>query len=56
MLRSKGMTFDEECKIFEVCNSGQVAKVLATDMRLNMTLSLRDLSIYRARCNENWAD
>ena len=40
-LRSKGIAFDEQCKIFEVCNPGQAAKVLATDMRLNMALPCR---------------
>jgi uncharacterized protein (DUF302 family) len=40
-LRSKGITFDEECKVFEVCNPAQAAKVLATDMRLNMALPCR---------------
>ncbi len=40
-LRSKDIAFDEECKIFEVCNPGQAAKVLATDMRLNMVLPCR---------------
>jgi uncharacterized protein (DUF302 family) len=40
-LRSKSIAFDEECKIFEVCNPGQAAKVLATDMRLNMVLPCR---------------
>ena len=40
-LRSKGITFDEECKIFEICNPAQAAKVLATDMRLNMALPCR---------------
>jgi uncharacterized protein (DUF302 family) len=40
-LRSKGIAFDEECKIFEVCNPGQAARVLATDMRLNMALPCR---------------
>ena len=40
-LRSKSIAFDEECKIFEVCNPGQAAKVLATDMRLNMALPCR---------------
>jgi uncharacterized protein (DUF302 family) len=40
-LRSKGIAFDEECKIFEICNPGQAAKVLATDMRLNMALPCR---------------
>jgi uncharacterized protein (DUF302 family) len=40
-LRSKGITFGEECKVFEVCNPGQAAKVLSTDMRLNMALPCR---------------
>lgn len=40
-LRSKGIGFDEQCKIFEVCNPGQAAKVLSTDMRLNMALPCR---------------
>jgi uncharacterized protein (DUF302 family) len=40
-LRSKGIAFDEECKVFEVCNPVQAAKVLAADMRLNMALPCR---------------
>ncbi|OZA06002.1 MAG: hypothetical protein B7X95_04470 [Methylophilaceae bacterium 17-44-8] len=40
-LRSKGMDFEEQCKIFEVCNPTQAAKVLAIDMRLNMALPCR---------------
>lgn len=40
-LRSKGIAFDEQCKIFEVCNPGQAAKVLSTDMSLNMALPCR---------------
>ena len=44
-LRSKGIEFGEECKIFEVCNPIQASKVLATDMRLNMALPCR-ISVY----------
>lgn len=44
-LRSKGIAFDEECKVFEVCNPTQAAKVLSTDMRLNMALPCR-ISVY----------
>lgn len=44
-LRSKGIAFVEECKVFEVCNPAQAAKVLATDMRLNMALPCR-ISVY----------
>ncbi len=40
-LRSKGITFDNQCKVFEVCNPGQAARVLSTDMRLNMALPCR---------------
>lgn len=44
-LRSKGIAFAEECKVFEVCNPAQAAKVLSTDMRLNMALPCR-ISVY----------
>ena len=37
-LRSKGIEFAEECKIFEVCNLVQAAKVLTIDLYLNMAL------------------
>lgn len=40
-LRGKGVAFGEQCKVFEVCNPAQAAKVLATDMRLNMALPCR---------------
>lgn len=40
-LRSKGIAFDEDCKVFDVCNPQQAAKVLSTDMRLNMALPCR---------------
>ena len=44
-LRSKGVDFAENCKVFEVCNPGQAAKVLGIDMRLNMALPCR-ISVY----------
>jgi uncharacterized protein (DUF302 family) len=44
-LRNKGMDFNEECKVFEVCNPVQATKVLAIDMRLNMALPCR-ISVY----------
>ena len=44
-LRGKGIAFAEQCKVFEVCNPGQAAKVLGTDMRLNMALPCR-ISVY----------
>ena len=40
-LRSKGIAFAEECRVLEVCNPMQAAKVLSTDMRLNMALPCR---------------
>jgi uncharacterized protein (DUF302 family) len=47
-LRSKGVEFDENCKVFEVCNPMQAAKVLSIDMRLNMALPCR-ISVYTER-------
>ena len=44
-LRAKGMTFAQQCKIFEVCNPRHAANVLANDMRLNMVLPCR-ISVY----------
>lgn len=44
-LRSKGIAFDNQCRVFEVCNPAQAAKVLAADMRLNMALPCR-ISVY----------
>ena len=44
-LRSKGIDFDKQCKVFEVCNPGHAANVLAIDMRLNMALPCR-ISVY----------
>lgn len=44
-LRSKGVDFGENCRVFEVCNPIQAAKVLSIDMRLNMALPCR-ISVY----------
>jgi len=44
-LRSKGIDFVEQCRVFEVCNPVQASKVLSTDMRLNMALPCR-ISVY----------
>lgn len=44
-LRSKGVAFEQQCRVFEVCNPAQAAKVLAADMRLNMALPCR-ISVY----------
>ena len=39
--RNKGIDFKENCRVFEVCNPIQAAKVLSMDMRLNMALPCR---------------
>ncbi len=44
-LRSKGINFSENCRVFEVCNPKQAAKVLMNDMRLTMALPCR-ISVY----------
>lgn len=44
-LRSKGIAFANDCRVFEVCNPAQAAKVLSSDMRLNMALPCR-ISVY----------
>ncbi|KZC15385.1 hypothetical protein RHOFW510R12_06515 [Rhodanobacter sp. FW510-R12] len=44
-LRGKGVPFEHECKVFEVCNPRQAARVLGVDMRLNMALPCR-VSVY----------
>ncbi len=44
-LRGKGLPFAEQCRVFEVCNPAQAARVLALDMRLNMALPCR-ISVY----------
>ena len=44
-LRSKGVEFKENCKILEICNPVQAAKVMAIDMSLNMALPCR-ISVY----------
>ena len=44
-LRGKGMEFANQCRVFEVCNPQQAAKVMGIDMRLNMALPCR-ISVY----------
>ncbi|HET8708497.1 MAG TPA: DUF302 domain-containing protein [Pseudomonadales bacterium] len=44
-LRGKGIGFENECRVFEVCNPLQASKVMANDMRLNMALPCR-ISVY----------
>lgn len=44
-LRAKGQDFSEQCRVFEVCNPVQAARVMGRDMRLNMALPCR-ISVY----------
>jgi uncharacterized protein (DUF302 family) len=40
-LRRKGIDFDEDCKLFEICNYRQSARLLSVDMRLSTILPWR---------------
>jgi len=44
-LRGKGVAFEPQCQVFEVCNPVQASKVMSADMRLNMALPCR-ISVY----------
>lgn len=44
-LNSKGVPFETECRVLEVCNPQQAAKVLTDDIDLNMALPCR-VSVY----------
>ncbi len=44
-LNGKGVPFAKECRVLEVCNPNQAAKVLNEDMDLNMALPCR-VSVY----------
>ncbi|TAJ79331.1 MAG: DUF302 domain-containing protein [Gallionellaceae bacterium] len=44
-LRGKGVTFEPQVRVFEVCNPLQAAKVMAADLKLNMALPCR-ISVY----------
>ena len=44
-LNSKGVPFETECRVMEVCNPQQAARVLADDIDLNMALPCR-ISVY----------
>jgi uncharacterized protein (DUF302 family) len=45
-LNSKGVPFETECQVLEVCNPQQAAKVLTEDIDLNMALPCR-VSVYQ---------
>lgn len=44
-LASKGVELPHECRILEVCNPRQAARVLSADMSMNMALPCR-ISVY----------
>ncbi|MFH2201924.1 MAG: DUF302 domain-containing protein [Elusimicrobiota bacterium] len=44
-MREKGLDFDKECRVFEVCNPGQAKKVLESDMAISTALPCR-ISVY----------
>lgn len=44
-LNSKGVAFEPQCQVLEVCNPHQAARVLSEDMDLNMALPCR-ISVY----------
>lgn len=45
-LKEKGIEFPNPCKILEVCNPQQAAKVLSQNMTVNMALPCR-ISVYQ---------
>jgi len=45
-LNNKGIEFDRECHIFEVCNPQKAKDVLNIDMSMNMALPCR-ISVYQ---------
>ena len=44
-LRNKGIAFQEQCKVFEVCNPKHSSVVMGIDIRVNMALPCR-ISVY----------
>ena len=40
-LRSKAISFPEQCRVFEICNPQQAARVLSSDIALSMVLPCR---------------
>lgn len=45
IFKEKGVDFNEDCRIFEVCNPSQAKRVMDHDMKLNMALPCR-ISVY----------
>jgi len=45
-MAEKGVAFDRECRIFEVCNPHQAKKVLDTNLEISTALPCR-ISVYQ---------
>lgn len=45
-MRSKGVPFERECRVFEVCNPHQAQAILNNDMSVSAALPCR-ISVYR---------
>lgn len=45
-MKEKGIDFPNECRVLEVCNPKQAARILAEDMRVSLALPCR-ISVYR---------
>ena len=41
IFKQKGVEFDQQCQVFEVCNPTQAKRVLENDMKLSMALPCR---------------
>ena len=44
-LHRKGIEFDDDCQVFDICNYRDMEKLLAADLRLALTLPWR-ISVY----------
>ena len=45
-LKSKGIEFENECRVFEICNPVKAKEVMTEDMSMNMVLPCR-ISVYQ---------
>lgn len=46
-MEKKGVSFDRECRVYEVCNPHQAKKVLEVEMQISTALPCR-ISVYEA--------
>ena len=45
IFKQKGVAFDEECQVFEICSPSQAKRFLKYDMKMSMALPCR-ISVY----------